>query len=74
MTVQFDPATLDSLLNQCNSKEDILGEGGLIKTYVKAIMERALDAEMTEHLGYSKHDPKGKNTGNSPGMDVVKKP
>jgi putative transposase len=65
MTIKFDPATLDSLLSQCKGKEDILGEGGLIKTFVKAIMERALEAEMTEHLGYSKHDPKGNNTGNS---------
>lgn len=65
MSIKFDPATLDSLLSQCKGKEDILGEGGLIKTFVKAVMERALEAEMTEHLGYSKHDPKGKNTGNS---------
>lgn len=65
MSIQFDPTTLDALLNQCKGKEDVFGEGGLIKTFVKAIMERALDAEMTEHLGYSKHDSKGKNTGNS---------
>lgn len=65
MSIQFDPTTLDTLLNQCKGKEDVFGEGGLIKTFVKAIMERALDAEMTEHLGYSKHDSKGRNTGNS---------
>lgn len=65
MTIKFDNATIDSLLSQCKGNEDIFGEGGLVKHFIKAVMERALDAEMTEHLGYSKHDPKGNNTGNS---------
>jgi putative transposase len=31
----------------------------------KAVLERAVQAELTHHLGYDKHDPAGKNTGNS---------
>lgn len=65
MSIQFNSATIDSLLSQCKGKEDIFGEGGLVKQFVKAVVERALNAEMTEHLGYPKHDSKGKNTGNS---------
>jgi putative transposase len=47
------------------TKEEILGENGLIKQFVKAIAERALQAELTSHLGYEKHELKGKNSGNS---------
>jgi putative transposase len=31
----------------------------------KAVLERALAEEMTEHLGYEKHDPAGRGSGNS---------
>ena len=65
MTVKFDPKLIDSLIKDCNSPQDFFGESGLIKQFVKSVMERALDAEMTEHLGYNKHNPKGHNTGNS---------
>ncbi|MCD9146156.1 transposase [Streptomyces albireticuli] len=34
----------------------LLGEGGLLTEVTRAVLERALDAEMTEHLGYEKHD------------------
>ena len=65
MTVKFDPKLIDSLIKDCNSPQDFFGESGLIKQFVESVMERALDAEMTEHLGYNKHNPKGHNTGNS---------
>jgi len=38
---------------------------GLLKQLTKALMERALGAELTHHLGYEKHDPAGYNSGNS---------
>jgi transposase-like protein len=41
------------------------GPGGLLKTLEKAVIEAALDEEMSEHLGYDKHDPVGRNRGNS---------
>jgi putative transposase len=45
--------------------EDIIGEKGLLKQLTKAILERALAAELTDHLGYEKHDPAGYKSGNS---------
>ncbi|MFE5163660.1 IS256 family transposase [Streptomyces sp. NPDC056697] len=43
----------------------LLGEGGLLAEVTRAVLERALDAEMSEHLGYEKHDPAGRGSGNS---------
>jgi putative transposase len=43
----------------------LLGEGGLLTEITRSVLERALDAEMTEHLGYEKHDPAGRGSGNS---------
>lgn len=45
--------------------EDLIGENGLLKQLTKALVERAMKAELTDHLGYTKHDPTGKNSGNS---------
>jgi putative transposase len=56
---------LDELLKDCKTAEDIFGESGLVKQFVKALTERALQAELTTHLGYEKHENKGKNSGNS---------
>lgn len=56
---------IDQLLAGCSSPDDILGESGLLKQLTKRLAERALEAEMTAHLGYAKHASDGKNTGNS---------
>jgi len=56
---------IDQLLEGCTSPDDILGESGLLKQLTQKVAERALEAEMESHLGYAKHDPSGKNTGNS---------
>ncbi len=45
--------------------EELLGEGGLLKELTKRVVEHALDGEMTEHLGYERHAPAGKHSGNS---------
>ena len=45
--------------------EDLTGEGGLFKQLKKALIERALGAELTEHLGYEKGDPAGRGSGNN---------
>jgi putative transposase len=45
--------------------EDLIGESGLLKQLTKALIERAMKAEMTAHLGYEKHEPAGKKSGNS---------
>ena len=56
---------IDQLLEGCDSPEDILGEAGLLKQLTKKVAERALNAEMEQHLGYAKHAPEGRNSGNS---------
>ena len=43
----------------------LLGPDGLLSQVTKAVLERALAEEMTEHLGYDKHDPAGRGSGNS---------
>lgn len=44
---------------------DLVGPGGLLNELTKTVLETALEAEMTEHVGYEKHDPAGRGTGNS---------
>ena len=44
---------------------DLVGPGGLLTGLTKTVLETALDAQMSEHLGYDKHDPAGRNGGNS---------
>ena len=56
---------IDELLKDYQKPEDIIGENGLLKRFVKAVLERALNAELTHHLGYERHDPAGNNSGNS---------
>jgi putative transposase len=56
---------LDQLLANYAKPEDLLGEEGLFKQLKKALIERALGAELTEHLGYEKGDPAGRGSGNN---------
>ncbi|WP_239088146.1 IS256 family transposase [Planosporangium mesophilum] len=44
---------------------DLVGPRGLLTGLTKTVLETALEAEMTEHLGYDKHDPAGRTGGNS---------
>ncbi len=43
----------------------LTGEGGLLQMLTKRVLESALEGEITDHLGYEKHDPAGRNNGNS---------
>lgn len=56
---------LDALMKEYKKPEDLIGENGLLKQLTKRLLERAMQAEMTEYLGYEKHAPAGKNSGNS---------
>ena len=56
---------LNELLREYQKPEDLLGKDGLLKQLQKRLLEKALGAELTVHLGYEKHDSAGKNTGNS---------
>ena len=49
---------IDSLLADYKKPEDLIGEHGLLKQLTKALVERALQAEMAEHLGHDKHEKK----------------
>ena len=51
---------LDELLKDYQTPEQILGENGILKQLTKRLAERALQAEMTHHLGYAKHDYQSK--------------
>jgi putative transposase len=53
---------IDEWLKQGRKPEDV---HGLLKQLTKMIVERAMQGEMAEHLGYDKHDPEGNNSGNS---------
>ena len=56
---------LDQILKDYEKPEDLLSENGLLQQLTKALVERALNGELTHHLGYEKHDPAGYNSGNS---------
>jgi transposase-like protein len=56
---------IDELLKDYSGPESFWGESGLFAQLKKKIIERTLDAEMDNHLGYTKHNPKGHNSGNN---------
>ena len=60
-----DRDLIDQLLSDYRKPEDLIGENGLLKQLTKAIVERALSAELTTHLGYEKHAVEGRLSGNS---------
>lgn len=56
----------EQLLEQAKEQNiELVGPDGLLGQLTKGVLETALDAEMSEHLGYEKHDPAGRNSGNS---------
>jgi putative transposase len=57
-------AALDELLSG-KSTEEIVGPEGLLKQLTKAVLERAMDAELTHHLGYEKGEASGRGSGNN---------
>jgi putative transposase len=71
----IEPMTVDSidqkelaeqLLAQAKEQNiELVGPDGLLGQLTKNVLETALDAEMSEHLGYEKHDPAGRGSGNS---------
>lgn len=56
---------IDELIKGYKSPEDIIGENGLLKQLTKAVLERCMQGELTHHLGYAKHEIKGRHSGNS---------
>jgi putative transposase len=56
---------LDEILREYQKPEDLLGEEGIVKQLTKALVERAMEGELTYHLGYEKKAVAGNNSGNS---------
>lgn len=62
----LSPAAIDSLVaDAAESGMGLDGAQGLLNRLTKAVLERALQAEMADHLGYEKGDPAGHGSGNS---------
>ena len=56
----------EQLVAQAREKGiELVGPNGLLSQLTKRVLETALEAEMSDHLGYDKHDPAGRNHGNS---------
>src|ERR1700688_3233951 len=63
--MEIKKEVLDELIKDYKKPEDLIGETGLLKQLTKALLERGMGAELTQHLGYEKHDPAGYHSGNS---------
>src|SRR5215213_6186820 len=56
---------IDELLAGARSEEEIVGPGGLLADLTRRLVERAMDAELTEHLGYAHGQPPPGGAGNT---------
>jgi transposase-like protein len=61
----FIDQMLDTIDFRGLTQDEVVGQGCLIKQLTGRILQRALEAEMTEHLGYEKNSNAGDNSGNS---------
>ena len=68
MTVEQKPLPtelIDALLADYKKPEDLIGQNGILKQLTKALVERALQAELTDHLGHGKNQLVANETGNT---------
>src|SRR5438067_10853093 len=56
---------IDELLAGARTEEEIVGPGGVLAQLTKRLVERAMSAELTEHLGYKPHQEPPGGTGNT---------
>ncbi|MEV0682161.1 IS256 family transposase [Actinosynnema sp. NPDC050436] len=62
----LDEQLIDRLVGQARAGGlTLTGEGGVLQQLTKRLLESALEGEITDHLGYDRHDPAGRGTGNS---------
>jgi putative transposase len=62
----LDEQLIDQLVERSRSRGlQLTGDGSVLQQLTKRFLESALEGEITDHLGYGKHDPAGHNTGNS---------
>ncbi len=65
-SVAMDEKFIEELVSRAQAEgPQLTGESGLFQQLTRRLLESALGGEMTDHLGYDKHDPAGKNGGNS---------
>ena len=62
---KINPELIDELLKDYKKPEDITGDNGILKQLTKAIIERALESELTHELGYKKHSSPDKPSCNA---------
>jgi putative transposase len=62
--VELKQELIDELLKDYRKPEDLIGESGLLKQLTKALVERALKSELTQHLGYEKGEEAGAGSSN----------
>ena len=62
---RLSDGVIDELLAGARTEEEIVGPGGVLAQLTKRLVERALSAELTEHLGYEPHQEPPGGTGNT---------
>jgi putative transposase len=62
---QLPDEVVDQLLAGARSEEEIVGPGGLLSQLTQRLVERALEVEITDHLGYESHQEPPGGTGNT---------
>lgn len=65
-----DPASMDAWATELVTRARdegvaLTGDGGLLTELMRHVLQRGLEVEMAEHLGYQRHAPEGRGTGNS---------
>jgi len=66
VTAMTEAGVFDDLFAQIDSGGlQLTGQGGFVPEMIKAVLERGLAVELGDHLGYDKHDPAGRGSGNS---------
>ncbi len=68
----FSNELIDALLGEYKKPEDLIGENGLLEHLTKALVERVLQAEMTEHLGHGKNQLVANDAGNTHNSRIKK--
>jgi len=56
---------LEEILKEDKNPEDLIGKDGILKELTKRLVEKAMEGELTHHLGYDKYSSAGKKSGNS---------
>ncbi len=62
---KIPPDLIALLMMDYKGPEDLIGKNGLLKQLTKALLEKALDSELTDQLGYERNALEGRNSGNS---------